>query len=196
MKILTSLNFPILLTRQLKVCTILIKRMLLCRKIESEIGGINFVTVNNRVLLFRKSLSTSVTVKRLYEKKIELERVQKMTSDKKSILTAASTIRAQVRNMDCKMQWPPQTDDLKTENIELDEYLSIFWNSFLSSKVSLQSYERVNRLRLSIGQDLLYAILNGTFRAWKSILFPYMIKTLANRKVLINITIRLGHGVS
>ena len=69
MKVLTSLNFPILLTRQLKVCTILIKRMLLCRKIENEIGGINFITVNNRVLLFRKSLSTSVTVKRLYEKK-------------------------------------------------------------------------------------------------------------------------------
>ena len=43
--------------------------MLLCRKIENEIGGINFITVNNRVLLFRKSLSTSVTVKRLYEKK-------------------------------------------------------------------------------------------------------------------------------
>ena len=97
--------------------------MLLCRKIENEIGGINFITVNNRVLLFRKSLSTSVTVKRLYEekekKKIELEKVQKMTFDKKSILTAASTIRAQIRNMDCKMQWPAQADDLKTDDLIL-----------------------------------------------------------------------------
>ena len=48
-----------------------------------------------------------------------------MTSDKKSILTEASTIRAQVRNVDCKMQWPPQADDFKTENIELGEYLSM-----------------------------------------------------------------------
>ena len=97
--------------------------MLLCRKIENEIGGINFITVNNRVLLFRKSLSTSVTVKRLYEekkkKKIELEKVQKMTFDKKSILTAASTIRAQIRNMDCKMQWPARADDLKTDDLIL-----------------------------------------------------------------------------
>ena len=77
MKILTSLNFPILLTRQLKVFTILIKRIFLCRKMENEIGGINLVTVNNRVLLFRKSLSTSVIVKRLYEKKLNLKEFKK-----------------------------------------------------------------------------------------------------------------------
>ena len=51
-------------------------------------------------------------MKKKKKKKIELEKVQKMTFDKKSILTAASTIRAQIRNMDCKMQWPAQADDL------------------------------------------------------------------------------------
>ena len=66
-------------------------------------NGINFVTVNNRALVFPETLSTSVVVKRLYEKEIELERVQKMTSDEKSIFTAASTISAKVRNMECKM---------------------------------------------------------------------------------------------
>ena len=49
-----------------------------------------------------------------------------MTSDERSIFVAASTIRAQVRNMDCKMPWPPQATDLKTENIELVEYFSMF----------------------------------------------------------------------
>ena len=85
------------------------------RKIENEMDGINFITVNNRVLVFPETLSTSVVVKRLYEKEIELERVQKMTSDEKSIFPAASTIRAQVRNMEYKMPWPPQAADLKTE---------------------------------------------------------------------------------
>ena len=96
------------------------------RKIENEIDGINFVTVNIRVLVFPETLFTSVIVKRLYEKEIELERVPKMTSDEKRIFTAALTIRAQVRNMECKMPWPPQAADLKTENIELGEYLSMF----------------------------------------------------------------------
>ena len=163
------------------------------RKIENEMDGINFITVKNRVLVFPETLSTSVVVKRLYEKEIELERVQKMTSDEKSIFPAASTIRAQVRNMECKMPWPPQAVDLKTENIELGEYLSMSLNSLLYGKFSMQSSERVNRLRLSIGHDLLYAILNGILRTPKSILFPYMIKTLTNCKELINIINRLGH---
>ena len=46
--------------------------------------GINFITVNNRVLVFPETLSTSVIVKRLYENELELERVQKMTSTRKA----------------------------------------------------------------------------------------------------------------
>ena len=52
-------------------------------------------------------------MKRLFEKEIELERVQKMTSDEKSIFSVTSTIRAQVRNMECKMPWPLRAADLK-----------------------------------------------------------------------------------
>ena len=47
------------------------------RKIENEMDGINFVTVNNRVFVFPETLFTSVVVKRLYEKEVEFERVQK-----------------------------------------------------------------------------------------------------------------------
>ena len=49
----------------------------LCGKIEYEIDGINFVTVSNGVLIFHETLYTSVIVKRLHEKEIELEGVQK-----------------------------------------------------------------------------------------------------------------------
>ena len=115
-------------------------RRYLRRKIENEMGVINFVTVNNRVLLFHETSSTSVIVKRLYEKEIELERVQKMTSDKKSIFTATSTTLTQVRNVECKMSWRPKAADLKTENVELGEYHSVL--EFLAI---WQSFEFVNR---------------------------------------------------
>ena len=69
-------------------------------------------------------------------------------------------------------------------------------NSLLSGKVSIQLSERVNRIRFSIGQDLLHAISSGTLCTQKSILFPYMIKILTNCKELINITNWLGHGTS
>ena len=79
--------------------------------------GINFITVKNRVLVFPEAFFTSVIVKKLYEKEIELERIQKRTSDEKSIFTTAPTVCVQVRNMECKMPWPPQAAALKTENI-------------------------------------------------------------------------------
>ena len=94
------------------------------------------------------------------------------------------------------MPWPPQAVDLKTEKIEVGEYLSMFLNSLLSGKVSMQSSERVNRFRFSIDQDRLYVISNGTLPTPKSILFPCMIKTLTNCKELIKITNQLGHDVS
>ena len=79
------------------------------------------------------------------------------------------------------MPWLPQAAELRTENIELCSFFfTLFLNFLLSTKVSMQSSERVNRLRLSVGQDLLYAISNGTLRTPKSIILPYMIKTPTN----------------
>ena len=48
----------------------------LCRTLENEMDRINLVTVNNRVLAFPENLSRSAIVKRLYEKEMELERIQ------------------------------------------------------------------------------------------------------------------------
>ena len=109
------------------------------------------------------------------------------------IFTAASTIRAQVRNIDCKMPWLLQAADLETENTESGEYLSMFLNSLLSGKVSIHLSKCLNRPRLAIDQNL-YAISNRTLP--KSVHFPHMIETLSNCKQLINITNWLGHGMS
>ena len=53
------------------------------------------------------------------------------------MFTAVSAIRTQVRNMECKMLWPPQAADLKTESIELGEYFSRFFNFLPSGKISM-----------------------------------------------------------
>ena len=37
---------------------------------------------------------------------------------------------------------------------------------------------------------------NGTIKTTKNVLYPYTIKTLTNRTELINLTNRLGHGIS
>ena len=56
--------------------------------------------------------------------------------------------------------------------------------------------DKVQRLKLSIGQDIVYTVSRGRVRTPKSILFPYAIKSLTNNTELIKITNRLGHGES
>ena len=58
------------------------------------------------------------------------------------------------------------------------------------------SSSRVNRLKLSIGQDLVYALSNRRIKTPKSILYPYAIKSLTNSTKLITINNQLGHGIS
>ena len=87
------------------------------RRKENEMDGINFVTVTKRVLVFPETLPTPVVVKRLYEQGIELNRVQKTTSNEKSIFTSVSAIRAQGKNIECKILWPRQAADVNRPNV-------------------------------------------------------------------------------
>ena len=54
----------------------------------------------------------------------------------------------------------------------------------------------VNWLKLSVGKDFVYAIINGQIKTPKSILYPYAIKSLTNSTKLITINNQLGHGLS
>ena len=51
-------------------------------------------------------------------------------------------------------------------------------------------------MKLSFSQDLSYAITHGKIKTPKSILFPYVIKSLTNNTELINIAHKYVHGIS
>ena len=60
----------------------------------------------------------------------------------------------------------------------------------------MSSPNKSDCLKESFSQDLVYAITNGWIKTPKSILYPYHIKQLTNNTDLINITCRLGYGIS
>ena len=74
--------------------------------------------------------------------------------------------------------------------------MDLFLSTLLSGCSIESSSSKVNRLKLSTGQDLVYAISNGRIKTPKSILYPYAIKSLTNSTKLITINNQLGHGVS
>ena len=94
------------------------------------------------------------------------------------------------------MPWPPDVHDVDTSKINITNYLDLFLSTLLSGCSMESSSSKVNPLKLSIGQDLVYAIINGRIKTPKSILYPYAIKSLTNSTKLITINNQLGHGVS
>ena len=94
------------------------------------------------------------------------------------------------------MPWPPSIKDLHISKINIGLPLSFFVNALLSGHIGESESSRVIRLKLSIGQDLVYAISQGRIKTLKSILYPAVIKSRTNCTALLTLNNKLGHGVS
>ena len=105
-------------------------------------------------------------------------------------------MREKIKTLKDTMPWPPDVHDVDTSKINITNYLDLFLSTLLSGCSMESSSSKVNPLKLSIGQDLVYAIINGRIKTPKSILYPYAIKSLTNSTKLITINNQLGHGVS
>ena len=105
-------------------------------------------------------------------------------------------MREKIKTLKDTMPWPPDVHDLNTSKINITGYLDLFMSTLLSGCSMESSSGKVNRLKLPIGQDLVYATSNGRIKTPKSILYLYAIKSLTNSTRLITINNQLGHGVS
>ena len=105
-------------------------------------------------------------------------------------------MREKIKTLKDTIPWPPDVHDLDTSKINITGYLDLFMSTLLSGCSMESSSGKVNRLKLPIGQDLVYATSNGRIKTPKSILYPYAIKSLTNSTRLITINNQLGHGVS
>ena len=92
------------------------------------------------------------------------------------------------------LPWPPQPEDLYPETFVIPDSLDNFMTVLLDDGKNCSN--RQSRLKYSFAQDMIYAITNGIVKTPKSFLMPTIIKTLTNNTELINITNKLGHGVS
>ena len=100
-----------------------------------------------------------------------------------------------IKTLKDTMPWSLDVHDLDTSQINITDYLDLFLSTLLSGCSMESSSSKVNRLKFSIGQDLVYAISNCCIKTSKGILYPYAIKSLTNSTNLITNN-QLGHGVS
>lgn len=125
-----------------------------------------------------------------------MKQIKSSNNTDKNLILSAKILRDEISNMRDELPQPPQPDDLNAEDYKLPSKLNILLESLLNGKYTSKESPRVARLKLSFGQDLVYAVSCGKIKTPKSILYPYTIKSLTNNTELITLTNRFGHGVS
>jgi 5-methylcytosine-specific restriction endonuclease McrA len=98
--------------------------------------------------------------------------------------------------MEDVMPWPPQEIDLDEEKVRLSHHLSLSLDKLLNQRFTEQPSPRICRLKSSFGQGIVYGVSRGRIKTPKCIRYPYTIKSLTNCTELIDISSRLGHGIS
>ena len=135
-------------------------------------------------LIFSNALDTRDAVKLAYKLG---------TND--SIAQVAETLRESIKqsfsNLD-KMTWPPSVEYLKNTEGVLPEEVEHFLKIVLSGSKDCESV-RVNRLVLSIGQDICRGVTNGKWTMPKHILLCMTLRHMFRSKELLILLNKFGH---
>ena len=123
----------------------------------------------------------------------KLEAFQERHKDNTIVQTAMS-LREEIKSTPSKDDWPPKPEELTSDYIRIPPSLLKFLHALLGGRE--ESSAHVNRLALSIAQDIITAVSVGAIKTAKHVLLPWVIKTLTGNVELIKIINRLGHGCS
>ena len=123
------------------------------------------------------------------------EHIKTLSKHDKIVVHAADIVRKEIQGTTDQISWPPQANELRPEKINIGHFTDLFLNKLLSGEVIPSRSQRVSRLKLSFGQDLIYAVTTGKIKTVKSVLYPSVIKSLSNNTELIRFANLLGHGV-
>ena len=166
------------------------------RMIKRNIPNVNFINVRRKLYIYLDSIEKTDTIMMYLENKFEMDNIRSKYNSEKDIVSTGLMMREKIKTLKDTIPWPPDVHGLDTSKRNITVYLDLFLSTLLSGCSIKSSSSKVNRLKLSTGQDLVYAISNGRIKTPKSILYPYVIKSLVNSTKLITINNQLEHGVS
>ena len=138
---------------------------------ENDSEHFHFVNTSRILLIYSDSLETHELVESLYKVKQELSTLKVSSKDEKTVFYAAKIMQNGIKGMTYKMNWPPSYTDLTTEKVDIGIHLSTFLNVILSGKLSEIDSTRLYRIKISLGQDLVYNVSHGRIRTPKSVSF-------------------------
>ena len=126
------------------------------RTIERKTDAFTFVKCGTAILVYPNSWKTEDIVAELWKAQMKVLSIEKSNEPQSIVYQSGSIVRNEVKSMEYTMPWPPSPEDLNVFNFQLPTYLDSFLSILLSGNINMQS-ERVNRLKLSFAQDVIYA---------------------------------------
>ena len=166
------------------------------RKILSSRAEFRFIEVNRKLYVYPVSLTMEDIITRFIKLQIDYNQFKEMYKEEKTISICAQNIRNEITNIENKMLWPPQPKDLSNDAFQIPAMLNLFLNKVFTGRLQDSTSSRVNRIKLSMAQDLVYNVNRGLVKTPKSILLPYLVKSLTNCTELINVINLYENGVS
>ena len=155
------------------------------RKLEAEFGEtLSIFPDNNGKLLV---VSDSLDINR------------ENTSDlSQSVRKVAKLIRNKLKttHIEEDLSWPSNPEELDKDYLPLTSFATLFLTTLISGDPDKPTTSRIQRLVLSIFQDLMFAVREGTCRTAKHTLLPWTAKTLTGNVELIKMLNRFGHVIS
>ena len=93
-----------------------------------------------------------------------------------------------------KLTWPPDVEELNSEERNLPEYLTSFISRLLTGSDQKQ-YESTSQLIQSYSSDLVYGVTHGKIITAKHFLLGLRLHNITSQKKPVEINHRLGHSI-
>ena len=106
------------------------------RKIENYTSKIEFRNIDSALYIIPETLSFDMLLEKFISVRNDVEYLRQLQKDDVAVINAAEIMRSEMKSSSSNlMSWPPTSDELSFENINIEHYTDLFFN-----KLSLNLY--------------------------------------------------------
>ncbi|XP_066925451.1 uncharacterized protein [Clytia hemisphaerica] len=140
------------------------------RSLETKMPSLKFLKTRNETYVYHQSVSLDEIVLKYVNATEENDQLKnEWKNEEVQAIKTFDFIRKEIRNLTDTIPWPPQPQDLTPDKVVIPPMLNLLLSTLLKGKDGTLS-EKAERLKMSIAQDLIYAVTKGRVKTPKSIL--------------------------
>ena len=165
---------------------------------------------NQAELVFNASIEKGEIIETVYSAsvpgpdEITFESADPLQNDQSAyqVYHTSKVIRSLLLDVKPTMEWPPTLHDVETENELVPDLLYNLLAWIFSSKAEFSEDRvtnlppEVNRLVLTVAQDMILCVSRGRVKTPKHVVLPMTVKSLTGNADVVTLLNRFGHALS